>query len=76
MADNVAAEAYMLDHGLGNHVRDAHAGAARPDDHNLLLRYAVQGLALHRQRPIDAGQGCGCRPLQRHTPSFTEASNM
>ena len=54
----------MLDHGLGNHVGDAHAGAARPNDHNLLLRDGVQGLALHCQCPIDPSQGSGCRPLQ------------
>ena len=63
----------MLDHGLGNHVGDAHAGTARPDHHNLLLRDGMQGLALHRERPVDPGQGCCCCPLQGHTSSFTEA---
>ena len=54
----------MLDHALGHHGADPHAGAAGPQDHNALLRQAVSWLTLNLEGAIHPCKGCCSCALQ------------
>lgn len=60
---------HMFLHAAGNHLGDAHAGAASSHHADALVFQRMQGLALHRQRPIQTWYTKAiCQPLDCAEP--------